>query len=240
MIFFNIFYRNTKHINMKKFKLPFILCLILLTMFSCTTLNQVNAYVMESVVVYGESQKTVSPDSAVISIVIKNHNQDMLESKDSCMDTFLNIKDLLLEQNLTNDDITIKYFNVYPTYSTTNYNLITGYNSALDCDIKINDLNKIDSVINLLTENGVDNINNVCYKISNFNEIYNEVLTDAKNLAAQKAKSILGKDDFVIKSIVEQEYYNGASLFKNLSLTNEVLNQNNNITITAKVKMEVE
>ena len=225
----------------KKISVIFVLLLCTLSVLSNLTIKtDVLAFATQGVIVYGESQKTVTPDCAIIYSTIKMQNEDILTSKDDCLNIFSNIKQILIKNNILNENITIRYFNVYPIYDTKNYNQINGYNSNLDYEIKIDNLDEIDNIVSILIENGCESITNIQYKLSNFNEVYNEVLNDAKILATEKAKSILGKDDFVIKNIVEQEYFNSATLFKNVNTISQVLNQNNSITITAKVKMEVE
>lgn len=239
--FGNKFYIIAKYRNMKRKIFIVILCIAMIASFGCFSKeNRVFATSGTTTLsIYGQSTQKVLPDKARVNASIQTLNLDVKKAKQEAFDRFEKIKTALLELGVENKDVQISYFSTYPHCEGADRSII-GYYANLSFDYSINNLENIQSSIDKLLENGVTNVCGINYEVSNYKAIYENMLTSAIKNAKDKAKIILNDQNLQIKSIFEEECYNMNCIYKCYYelAQNQNYAENNQIEITAKVKVE--
>ena len=78
----------------------------------------------------------------------------------------------------------------------------------------MNDLENLQNLISIVSENGITKVSNIRYEISTKDQVYSEVMLKALENAKEKAKILTGKEDLSIKSIKEESVYSSSCLYK--------------------------
>ncbi|MBR2834681.1 MAG: SIMPL domain-containing protein [Coriobacteriales bacterium] len=91
--------------------------------------------------------------------------------------------------------VNVSNMNIWPSYTykknilgTGSTPVITGYNASVNMSVKGIGVDKIGDIIAAATKCGVNRITGVTYTCSNYDEIYDQALTEACKRAAHKAE----------------------------------------------------
>lgn len=181
--------------------------------------SQENDDCQTCVCVIGKAKLSLSPDMATITACIENFNESLNLSKDQTLETFNKVYNALLELDLEKDKITLNYFNSHPHFDYTGERKLLGYNSKACFSIEVDNIEKIDGCIEILTNNGVSEINDICYSLSNIDEQYNLALSQALENAKAKASQLFGSENYTICGIREENFYSAGSFCRNYGET---------------------
>ncbi len=151
-----------------------------------------------SITATGTASMEVAPDTAYVNFNILGRGDTAETAAMASADRVANIKRALLVSGVSGEDIeTINYF-VNPVYGEKSK--IDGYQASHYMKVKINDIAKVGAVVDKLTANGADSINNVDFGISNQEmlqrQLLGKALEDAKlqaDVVANAAGRELGK-----------------------------------------------
>ncbi|MCI8555522.1 MAG: SIMPL domain-containing protein [Clostridia bacterium] len=168
-----------------------------------------------SICVYGNSKVSLSPDRAKISARIETLDGEMAKAKEANFATFDKVIAALKEIGIEEEQIVLKHFNCHPNYDYDYGRNIIGYYSTITFDVKLDGLDKVKECASVLTENGVTNISDVIYEVSNLDEEYNNALMAAVENSKEKAAKVLGRNDLKIVSVKEEYVYSCNSLYRN-------------------------
>ena len=138
--------------------------------FSSSVVNVANGILST----YSEVEKEFMPDYANISISVETTDKNSLKAKKII--NAINAK--LNTQN--GDKISTANFVVYPNYNNNGRNIVS-YTCRNSINIKLKDLEKTGSIIDLAINNGASKINNVTFDIENEQNMCNELLPSALN-----------------------------------------------------------
>ncbi|MBQ9763172.1 MAG: SIMPL domain-containing protein [Phascolarctobacterium sp.] len=144
------------------------LCLSFLVM-CCSILGitSVNAAELleNSITATGTASMEVAPDIAFVNFNVLGRGDTAEVAASLSAERVAHVKRALLGAGITTEDIeTINYY-VNPVYGEKSK--INSYQASHYMKVKINDIDQVGSIIDRLTANGADSINNVDFGISN-------------------------------------------------------------------------
>lgn len=159
----------------------------------------------------GASQKTVNADQATINFSVELKSDTVEQAKKDVLTKVDEIKSSLINSDFSieESDIVSNRFNIYPVYDNVTYTEIIGYTAYQDFYVNISNLDKINDIVDLLTNEETIYLYDTVYTLSNYDEVYSEVLVEAIKKANTKAEVIanaFGYDDYEISSISENSY----------------------------------
>jgi uncharacterized protein YggE len=141
----------------------------------------------EPLMVTGEGSVNVSPDVAKITLGFEEQGQVLKQVQDE-----VNQKSKNLTKELKKIGIDDKYIKTvsYSVYPIRNYNSptnnITGYSVSTFYEVEIEDFEKINNVLLLASQVGVNNIGNISFEVND--ETKEEKTQEARKIAVDKAK----------------------------------------------------
>lgn len=159
--------------------------------------------------VRGEGKIDRVPDTARITFSVRQESKTLLEAQDVVKSKFDKIVSSLKEAGIPESDISTENYNSYPqyTYNTGRAPMLRGYEVSHSAVVKIKDLEKVETVIALLANNGVTDMQGPNFGFDDDKAIAREArelaIADAKE-QAQKLASDLGVKLVRIVSFDEQ------------------------------------
>lgn len=157
-----------------------------------------------SIMVVGKAHTSLSPDVAVIYARIETKEGDIDSAKENNLEIFDNVVSVLTEKGLDKNNIKLEHFNCMPCYEFSLSRSISGYSSSTSFSVELPAIENIEEYLSLLTENGVCCIDNICYKVSNMEEEYNNALAQAVENARVKAEKMSGGQELTLVKVKEE------------------------------------
>ena len=118
----------------------------------------------------------------------------------------------LLELGVKDEDIVTTDYSYYPRYNYDT-NTLTGYDANHTLSITCRDVEMLDSVIGVLSDNGFSQVYSVTYDVSTRSELYRQALELAIACAREKAERMASAGGVKLtglESITEQSGYSDA------------------------------
>lgn len=159
--------------------------------------------------VVGEASKVLVPDRGVVYAIATGFGKDCKEAKDEAFEVFDRAVEVLEANGCDKGEIVIENFYSHPCRDCHNQ----GCHGNLSFSFVIQDLSKTDDIISSVLEGGVEEISSICYEVSNIDEEYNALLSEALENAKTKASKLLG-DDLQLVDIREQSVYYSNCLYR--------------------------
>lgn len=192
------------------------------------------------VTVIGNATSSMKPDKAYVSVQIETLDSDMKKSKDDNFAFFDKITNLLKENGLNDSDIVFDSFYSYPSYDYSGTRTLNGYYCQTTLTFAVNDLENLQNLISIVSENGITKVSNIRYEVSTKDQVYSDVMLKALENAKEKAKNLTGKEDLSIKSIKEESVYSSSCLYKNYYEGANIADFLGDIEVEARVVVEFE
>ena len=192
------------------------------------------------VTVIGNATSSMKPDKAYVTVQIETLDSDMKKSKDDNFTIFDKLIDVLKDNGLNDSDIVFDSFYSYPSYDYSGTRTLNGYYSQTTLTFAVNDLENLQNLISIVSENGITKVSNIRYEISTKDQVYSDVMLKALENAKEKAKSLTGKEDLSIKSIKEESVYSSSCLYKNYYEGANIADFLGDIEVEARVVVEFE
>lgn len=159
--------------------------------------------------VVGEASKILTPNRGVVQAYANGFGKDCNEAKENVFKVFDNAVASLEENGCDKGQIVIESFRCRPCRECHD----KGCHGSLIFSFVIEDLTKTDDVISNLLDSGVKEISSICYEVSNMEEEYNSLLSEALENARNKAVKLLGEDSQLI-DVREQSVYYSNCIYK--------------------------
>lgn len=192
------------------------------------------------VTVIGNATGSMKPDKAYVSVQIETLDSDMKKSKDDNFALFDKITGVLKDNGLNDSDIVFDGFYSYPSYDYSGTRTLNGYYCQTTLTFAVNDLENLQNLISIVSENGITKVSNIRYEISTKDQVYSEVMLKALENAKEKAKILIGKEDVSIKSIKEESVYSSSCLYKSYYEGANIADFLGDIEVEARVVVEFE
>ncbi len=192
------------------------------------------------VTVIGNATSSMKPDKAYVTVQIETLDSDMKKSKDDNFALFDKITGVLKENGLNDSDIVFDSFYSYPSYDYSGIRTLNGYYCQTTMTFAVSNLENLQNLISVVSENGITKVSNIRYEISTKDQVYSDVMLKALENAREKAKILTGKEDVSIKSIKEESVYSSSCLYKNYYEGANIADFLGDIEVEARVVVEFE
>ena len=156
------------------------------------------------VFVMGTAKLKLSPNMATITACIEKFNEDLVSSKNENLEILNNVMTALKNNGINENDISLDFLNAHPSYDFSVGRQPIGFNCKSCFSFNLNNLDELSNIISVLTENGVTDICNICYSVSDMEEQYTNALSQALENARTKASILLDCDNLEICKIKEE------------------------------------
>lgn len=163
-------------------------CCLSRTQVTADTMPGVSGENLDLVSVSGKADVKVTPDKASVSVGV-----DIKESTASAANSTLGRKsdaiiEALKKAGVKESDIKTTYYSVDETYTwVNNTRKSEGYRGSCSMEVSGIDIDKAGTIIDAAMGAGADSVGRIRYYSSNYDNAYNQALTDAIKAARAKA-----------------------------------------------------
>ncbi len=145
----------------------------------------------DSITVSGNAGIQVKPDMARVTVGVVANGSTSEAAREANAQAMADTQVALAELGIGEEDMLTSDITLRPTYVyTNNYSegTINGYRMSTDLVVTVRDLEKIGEVLDAAIGAGSNSLDSLEFLVSNQDELYNEALADAVELARQKAE----------------------------------------------------
>ncbi|MDP3974014.1 MAG: SIMPL domain-containing protein [Candidatus Daviesbacteria bacterium] len=142
--------------------------------------------------VTGEGKVDAQPDIATVTVGIQANGSTVKVAQDQINTTINNISKAIKDLGVDQKDVQTTNYNINPNYDFREGQRITGYSASTNLQIKVRQIDNINSVIDTATTNGANQVSSISFdvddKIKLQNEAREKAVADAKSKAENAAK----------------------------------------------------
>lgn len=156
--------------------------------------------------VTGTGKATVEPDIAYVTAGVKVTGSTVKQTQTD-MNTKINaVSEAIKTLGIDEKDIQTTRYSVNPTYDySRETQRITGYQANTSMQIKIRDLEKVNTVIDAATKAGANSIGNISFDVDDRTKAENEARKQASDEAKKKAENAASIAGFKLGRIVNYQ-----------------------------------
>lgn len=165
-----------------------ILMVILLFLFPVMTFAD---EMIPTVTVQGKGSVTVTPDLGTISFAVTEEGREAEEVQKNITRKANTVKDALLEAGLPEEHFQTAGIQLYTNYDySSDEEKIAGYRGQISMSVNEISVDEVGEYLQVLSENGVNQIDGIKVFYSGYDDAYNEALGKAMLQARQKAETL--------------------------------------------------
>ena len=147
--------------------------------------------IVPSVTVQGNGRVTVTPDLGTISFAITEEGEEAADVQKAITEKANTVKDALLEEGLPEEKCKTEGVQLYTNYDySSGEEKAVGYRGQVAMSVKEISTDDIGRYLQVLSANGVNQIDGISVFYSGYDEAYNEALGKAMQQARQKAETL--------------------------------------------------
>ena len=174
-------------------KQVWILAAMLLMLFPARVFAQETT---SSVTVQGRGCVTVTPDLGTISFAVTQEDEEAGQVQKAITEQANKVKDAVLETGLAEDQFSTSGIQLYTNYDySSGEETAVGYRGQISMTIHEISVDETGTYLQVLSNNGVNQIDGIYVTYSGYEDAYNEALEKAMQQARQKAETIAGAED---------------------------------------------
>lgn len=138
---------------------------------------------------------------------ITEHNKSIDDALKNIFIKFTTIKNKLIANNIDEKNIILGEYSIEKVFGEQNNNIKNYFTVINEFKITINNINQLNNIISLASENDINVTGNINFNISNRDEIETEMYNEAFKQAKDKATSILKSSKMILGSpiVVSEE-----------------------------------
>ena len=143
--------------------------------------------------VTGEGTAVIKPDIAVVSVGIRSNGSTVKEAQDQINSVINRVSEAIKKVGVDPKDIKTTNYNISPEYDFRGgTQRISGYSASTNLQIKVRDIDKVNSVIDEATVSGANQVGGVTFDVDDKTkaegEAREQAVAEAKRSAEQAAK----------------------------------------------------
>lgn len=168
---------------------PYILAVILVIALVFVTVTKIDRAQERTISSSGTAFNNVDPDEVIISYTIETKAVKAADAQSKNAEISKQVREALKTTGVQDKNIETNYFNVYPEYSyekDTNKPIFLDYRVTHSVKVKSKDLLNSGKLLDVLVNNGVNNIDYVQFGLSDAKQL--QVKQDLISEAAKNAK----------------------------------------------------
>ncbi len=163
------------------------------------------------IAVNGAGVIKAKPDTGIVNVAVDTTNADPKTAQAENTKLSNQLVDALKKAGIKEDDIKTGHYNMYREYDYYEGKSTEGnYRVTHSYEITVRDINKVGSIIDVATENGANQVNNVRFTVADSSKYYQEALKAAIKNAEEKANTIASTISVKIgkpSKVIEAGYY---------------------------------
>ena len=167
-----------------------------------------------SITVQGTGRVTVVPDLATISFAVAREGKEAGEVQKGTTEDANTVKAALLEAGLPEEHFQTAGIQLYTNYDySSDVEKIVGYRGQISMSVNEIDVDEVGKYLQILSENGVNQIDGITVFFSGYDDAYQEALGKAMLQARQKAEALANAENAEVTArFSAQEGYQNDSL----------------------------
>lgn len=195
------------------------------------------------VTVFGSCENYYTPDTAYVTIGVETVENELSVAQQNNSNQMSNVITLLNEYGIDSSNIKTTGYKVF-----NHHNYFEGTKEVESkvlnyVEFKTNNIENLNTLIETLTNNGVNYVNNIRFAIEDTSEEYADALKCALQNAKEKAFALTGNNNLVAIEICEngvyvENYHNNYMLAKNIDSSNNL--QSGEIKVCANITVTFE
>lgn len=143
--------------------------------------------------VTGEGKVTIKPDVASVSVGIRAQGSTVKAAQDQINNVINKVSEAIKDLGVDKRDIQTINYSIYPDYDYSGSSQrIKGYTASTNLSIKVGDTDKVNSVIDVATSNGANEVSGISFEVDDQTKAENEArekaVVDAKSKAENASK----------------------------------------------------
>lgn len=142
----------------------------------------------QPLIVEGVGSVVATPDSAKVSFGIEESGLTLTEVQSRASAKSKTLVDAIKSEGVEEENIKTTAYNIYPDYDYSEGRIprILGYRVSISYEITIKDVEKVNNILVLATENGANVVGGITFEVSDDERA--KLLTEARSKAADEAK----------------------------------------------------
>lgn len=139
--------------------------------------------------VTGEGKVSIAPDIASISVGIIARESTVKSAQEKINGVINNISDAVKKLGVDKKDIQTTNYSIYPIRGDfqAGPSKITAYEANTNLQIKVRDIDKVNSIIDVATANGANEVSGISFEVDDRTKAENEAREEAVEEAKRKA-----------------------------------------------------
>lgn len=198
------------------------------------------------ITVTGRGVKEVAPNYAQLQIEVRTQGKEVQQTQAENAQVMNRVIQSLLALNIPRENIQTAAFNTFPQYDFIDgKQVFRGYEVTNAITVKLEDLEKVGSVIDTAVANGANSVSSIQFGLDNPEVVYQQALQKALQHAQVNAQTIAQTMKLTLYpqpiSIVEEHQQNGPELYKTLSIASSQMGtpiEQGEISVSATVTVK--
>lgn len=154
------------------------------------------------ITVSGTGEILVTADTAVISLGVTARDTDVIQAQSKANAIIADIRALLTQNGLEEEQISTDYINIYPIYEyRDDEEKLTAYSASSTLAIKVTDMEMVGPVIDRAFEAGANTLNGISFSCSDTTEARAQALQAAVVDAKAKAEVLAAASGLTLGKI---------------------------------------
>lgn len=198
------------------------------------------------ITVTGRGVKEVAPNYAQLQIEVRTQGKEVQQTQAENAQVMNRVIQSLLALNIPRENIQTAAFNIFPQYDFIDgKQVFRGYEVTNAITVKLEDIEKVGSVIDTAVANGANSVSSIQFGLDNPEVVYQQALQKALQHAQVNAHTIAQTMKLTLYpqpiSIVEEHQQNGPELYKTLSIASSQMGtpiEQGEISVSATVTVK--
>lgn len=181
-------------------------------------INSVQTNKNDTFYVNGEGKVSVRPDTGVVTLGVRATGQTAVQVQTQLNDAMNKVTGAIKGLGVNDQDIETENYSINPEYdfrpTGPGTQRITGYTANSNLVVKVRDINQVNSVLDIATAQGANQIGGVTFELSDKAKAQDEARKEAVAQAKQKAVQAASTVGFKLGKLVNySEDFGDAQLF---------------------------
>ncbi|SFQ35812.1 hypothetical protein SAMN05421670_1734 [Psychrobacillus psychrotolerans] len=198
------------------------------------------------ITVTGRGVIEVGPNYAQLQIEVRTQGKEVQQPQEENAQVMNRVIQSLLALNIPRENIQTAAFNIFPQYDFIDgKQVFRGYEVTNAITVKLEDIEKVGSVIDTAVANGANSVSSIQFGLDNPEVVYQQALQKALQHAQINAQTIAQTMKLTLYpqpiSIVEEHQQNGPELYKTLSIASSQMGtpiEQGKISVSATVTVK--
>ena len=167
----------------------------------------------QPLIVEGTGKALATPDSAKVSFGIEESGSALTDVQSRASEKSKTLVDAIKAEGVAEADIKTTSYNIYPDYDYSEGRIprILGYRVSISYEVTIKDIEKVNDILVLATQNGANVVGGVTFEVSDEEQkkLMDEARREAADEARGKAESLARAAGITLGKVLSISEYTG-------------------------------